>query len=139
MAGHETSSSTKTRGSIGRPKAEVVRDHYITIRVTAAEHFKALDKARRAGVSLTDFARDRVLRGIARKQKTVASAADEVWIDDATSLVQAVRQIWHELHKLAINLNQIAHHCNRHQMPPPAEYRDVLVLVLDLLKRLTRP
>lgn len=137
MAG--PSSSPKIRSSIGRPKAEVVRDHYITIRVTAAEHFKVLDKARRAGVSVTDFARDRVLRGIARKRKAISSAAEDVWIDDVMPLARAVREIWHELHKTAINLNQIAHHCNRHQVPPPAEYRDVLALLLDLLKRLTRP
>jgi hypothetical protein len=139
MAGPETSSSTKTRGSIGRPKAEVVRDHYITVRVTAAEHFKVLDKARRAGVSVTDFARDRVLRGIARKRKTIASAAEEVWLDDVMPLVRAVREVWHELHKLCINVNQIARHCNRHQVPPPAEYAEVLAMLLALLQRLTRP
>ena len=139
MAGPEKPSSTETRGSIGRPKAEVVRDHYITIRVTAAEHFKALDKARRSGVSLTDFARDRVLRGIARKPKTIASAAEDVWIDDAKPLVLAVREVWHELHKIAINLNQIARHCNRHQVPPSREYPDVLAQLLTLLQRLTRP
>ena len=139
MAVPETSSSTKVRGSIGRPKAEVVRDHYITVRVTAAEHFKVLDRARRAGISVTDFARDRVLRGIARRKKSVASAVEEIWIDDVMPLVAAVRQAWHELHKIAINLNQIAHHCNRNQVPPPREYQDALVLLLDLLKRLTRP
>jgi hypothetical protein len=116
-----------------------VRDHYITVRVTAADHFKVLDRARRSGVSLTDFARDRVLRGIARKKTSVTSAAEEVWIDDVMPLVQAVRQVWHELHKIAINLNQIAHHCNRHQMPPPAAYQDVLAQLLSLLQRLTRP
>jgi len=139
MAGPEPSSSRKSRGSIGRPKAEVVRDHYITVRVTAAEHFKVLDKARRSGVSVTDFARDRVLRGIVRKKNSVASAVDEVWIDDVMPLVQAVRQAWHELQGIAVNINQIARHCNRHQMPPPAEYKDVLAQLLSLLQRLTRP
>jgi hypothetical protein len=139
MAGPETSSSPRTRGSIGRPKAETVRDHYITIRVTAAEHFRALDKAHRSGVSLTDFARDRVLRGIVRKKRTVASAAEEVWVDDVTPLVQAAREIWHLLQGIAVNVNQIARHCNHHQVPPPPEYKDALALLLSLLQRLTRP
>jgi hypothetical protein len=139
MAGPETSSPPKTRGSIGRPKAETVRDHYITARVTAAEKFKFLDKARRSGVTPSDFARDRVLRGIVRKKRSVASAAEEVWVDDVTPLVQAAREIWHLLQGIAVNINQIARHCNRHQIPPPAEYRDVLAQLLSLLQRLTRP
>ena len=139
MTGPEPSSSPRTRGSIGRPKAEVVRDHYITVRVTAAEHFKVLDRARRSGVSVTDFARDRVLRGIVRKRKSTASAAEEIWIDDVMPLVQAVREIWHLLQGIAVNINQIARHCNRHQIPPPSEYRDVLAQLLPLLQRLTRP
>lgn len=125
--------------SIGRPKAEVVRDHYITVRVTAVEHFRALEKAEASGVSLTDYARDRILRGIARKKKRASSAIEEIWIDDVVPLIHALRAAWHELHKIGVNLNQIAHHCNRHQVPPPASLPDILAALLDLLRRLTRP
>ena len=40
----------KGRGSIGRPKAASVKDHWITFRVTAEEHFLLTDKAQRSGM-----------------------------------------------------------------------------------------
>lgn len=129
---------TSGRRTIGRPKTETVRDHYITVRVTAVEHFRVLEKSRRSGASITDYARDRILRGIARKKKRSSSAAEEIWIDDVTPLLQAARMLWHELHKATINLNQMAHHCNRHQVPPPPELFALLDELRALLDRLVR-
>lgn len=129
----------KPRRSIGRPKVETVRDHYITIRVTAIEHFQFLDKARRSGVTPSAYGRSRILRGIARRKKTTASAAEQIWLDDVTPLVEAILKAWHELHKIGVNLNQIAHHCNRHQQPPPAQFHLLVAELLTLLQRLTRP
>jgi hypothetical protein len=133
MAG--PSSSRRVRGSIGRPKAEVVRDHFITVRVTAAEHFQFLDKARRSGITPTEYGRARILRGIARRKK---QAGSDGWLEELAPLLETARALWHELRKIAVNLNQIAHHCNRHQVPPPAGYHDAVAALLDLLQRLTR-
>jgi hypothetical protein len=133
MAG--TSSSQKTRGSIGRPKAETVRDHFITVRVTAAEHFQFLDKARRSGVSATEYGRTRILRGIARKRK---QAGSDGWLEELSPLLETARLLWNELRMIGVNLNQLAHHCNRHQVPPPAGYHEAVAALLDLLQRLTR-
>jgi hypothetical protein len=131
----DTSSSKKSRGSIGRPKAEVVRDHYITVRVTAAEHFQVLDKARRSGVTPTEYGRTRILRGIARKKKR---ASGDGWLEERAPLLETARALWHELRKIGVNLNQIARHCHRHQVPPPAEYDTLVAHLLDLLQQLVR-
>lgn len=139
VGGSESATGRKARRSLGRPKAETVRDHYITVRVTAVEHLKVLRKAAASGISVTDYARDRILRGIARKKKASASLAEEIWIDEVTPLLKAAMQLWHELHKAAINLNQMAHHCNRHQVPPPAGLSELVEQLLGLLERLRRP
>lgn len=133
MAG--TSSSPKTRGSIGRPKAETVRDHFITVRVTAAEHFQFLDKARRSGVSATEYGRSRILRGIARRKNKTSG---DGWLEELEPLLATARKLWHELRHIGVNLNQLAHHCNRHQVPPPAEFHTLVAQLLDLLQRLVR-
>jgi hypothetical protein len=137
--GGERAAGKKSRRSLGRPKVETVRDHYITVRVTAIEHLKVLRKAAASCISVTDYARDRILRGIARKRKSSASLAEEIWIDEVTPLLKAAMQLWHELHKAAINLNQMAHHCNRHQVPPPAGHAELVQQLLALLERLRRP
>lgn len=129
----------KGRGANGRPKADTVRDHYITTRVTATEKLKFLDKARRSGLTPTDYARDRILRGIARRKKKAGNPAEEAWIDEVTPLVQAVREIWHEVHGMAVNLNQMARHCNRHQVPPGPGYVEAMAKLNHILDRLTRP
>lgn len=135
MAGPASSSSTKSRGSIGRPKAETVRDQFITVRVTAAERFQVLDKARRSGVDPTEYARSRILRGIARRKKSPSS---DGWLEELSPMLETARLLWNELRKIGVNLNQLAHHCNRHQVPPPAEYHEAVAALLDLLQRLTR-
>jgi predicted HicB family RNase H-like nuclease len=135
----ETAARKKPARSLGRPRIETVRDHYITVRVTAMEHLKVMRKASASGISVTDYARDRILRGIARKKKQSGSVAEEMWIDDVTPLVRGAVKLWHELHKATINLNQIAHHCNRHQEPPPASFPGLLADLRSLLDRLMRP
>jgi hypothetical protein len=42
----------------------------------------------------------------------------------------------HELRRHGINLNQIAHHCNRHQVPPPPEMTDLAKVLMALWERL---
>ena len=41
----------------GRPKAATVKDHWISFRVTAEEHFQLLNKAERSGMSAGEYAR----------------------------------------------------------------------------------
>jgi Bacterial mobilisation protein (MobC) len=112
----------------GRPKAARIRDHWISFRVTAEEHFQLIDKAQRSGMGPGDFARSRALRGIARSKKNAPTTAPI--FGDAT------RAVFHELRKQGVNLNQIAHHCNRNQVPPPSEMSELAKVIMALWERL---
>jgi Bacterial mobilisation protein (MobC) len=122
--------SAKVRPAKGRPKAARVKDHWISFRVTAEEHFQLIDKAQRSGMGPGDFARSRALRGIARSKKNAPTTAPI--FGDAT------RAVFHELRKQGVNLNQIAHHCNRHQLPPPSEVTELASVIMALWERLLR-
>ena len=118
----------KGRGSIGRPKAATVKDHWISFRVTAEEHFQLLDKAQRSGVAPGEYARSRSMRGIVRHRK---AGPDVVPVfGDAT------REVYHELRRQGVLLNQIAHHCNTHKIPPPAEVCELAGVITVLWQKL---
>ena len=98
--------------------------------MTAEEHFQLIDKAQRSGLGPGDFARSRALRGIARSKKNAPTT--EPIFGDAT------RAVFHELRKQGVNLNQIAHHCNRHEVPPPHEVSELAKVIMALWERLLR-
>jgi hypothetical protein len=97
--------------SLGRPRTNLVKDRWISFRVTAEEYFALIDKAERSGMSPGEYARSRSLRGIARTKKAAASPT-ELFGQHTTAIL-------HELRRQGVNLNQITHHCHRHQLPPP--------------------
>jgi hypothetical protein len=114
----------------GRPKIDAVKDHWISFRVTSAEHFLLIDKANRSGMSAGEYARSRVMRGIARKKKqpkTIEAFGDQFG-DQARALLI-------ELRRQGTNLNQIAHHCHRHQFPPPPELTHVIASLQELWRK----
>jgi hypothetical protein len=110
----------------GRPKAARIRDHWISFRVTAEEHFQLIDKAQRSSMGPGDYARSRTMRGIARSKKSAPT------IDDVFG--EQTRDLYHELRKQGVLLNQIAKHCNTHQVPPPLEF----LALADTLETLWR-
>lgn len=113
----------KTQSIIGRPKkAEAARTHVVAFRLTPAEAFRLADKANRSGLTPADYARLKAMTGIARAKKKVPGT--EPIFGEAT------RAIFHEVRRQGVNLNQLAHHCNRHQVPPPPE---VVALAQELL------
>ena len=114
--------SATARGSTGQPKTASIKDHWISFRVTAEELFQLLDKAQRSGMAPGEFARSRSMRGIARAKKSASIMPD--LFGDAT------REVYHELRKQGILLNQIAKHCNTYQVPPPPEMK-VLAATID--------
>ena len=121
----------KVRPANGRPKAARVKDHWISFRVTAEEHFQLIDKAHRSGMVPGEYARSRALRGIARSKKSAPATAPI--FGDGT------RAVFHELRKQGVNLNQIAHHCNRNQVPPPSEVSELAKVIMALWEKLLRP
>lgn len=102
----------KPRGSIGRPKSENPRVHYVTFRVTALELLQLMRKASRCGMTHGEYARSRALRGIARSKRETTT--DPIF-------GEMTRDIFHEARRQGVLLNQIAHHCNTHKVPPPRE------------------
>ena len=119
--------SAKARGSTGRPKAARIKDHWISFRVTAEEHFQLSDKAQRSGMVPGEYARSRSMRGIVRAKR----GSDVVPVfGDGT------REVYHELRRQGVLLNQIAHHCNIHKIPPPDEVRELAVVITALWQRL---
>ena len=118
----------KAEPTKGRPKATCVKNHWISFRVTAEEHFQLIDKAQRSGMGPGDYARSRALRGIARSKKSAPATAPV--FGDAT------RAVFHELRRQGVNLNQIAHLCNRNQVPPPPELNELAKVIMSLWERL---
>lgn len=123
--------SPRSQGN-GRPKALEVKDHWISFRVTAAEYVLLLEKSARSGMSAGEYARSRAMRGIARAKKRTSD-------DEASEIAHLFRQTWNELRRIGVNINQIAHHCNTHQVPPPLELGPVLTELKSLMQRLMRP
>lgn len=109
---------------MARPKASnTVRDKHVSFRLSAEEHFKLIDKAHRSGMSVGDFVRARSLQARKRKAREV----------DLPSGVPGELNLAQQLRKIGVNVNQIAHHCNRFQVPPPAELAPLLSEIRSLL------
>ncbi|MFM9829513.1 MAG: plasmid mobilization protein [Sphingomonas sp.] len=128
---NETTIPAKARGSIGRPQAATVKTHWISFRVTAEEHFQLLDKAKRSGLSPGEFARSRALRGVVRATKGPPVTQ--------TVFGEATREVYHELRRQGVLLNQIAHHCNTHKIPPPPEMSALAATIMALWQKLLTP
>ena len=126
----QSNNLAKVRPAKGRPKAARVKDHWISFRVTAEEHFQLIDKAQRSGMGPGDYARSRALRGIARSKKSAPSTTPVFG--------EATRDVFHELRRQGVNLNQIAHLCNRHQLPPPPQLGELATVITALWERLLK-
>ncbi|RTL70319.1 MAG: MobC family plasmid mobilization relaxosome protein [Hyphomicrobiales bacterium] len=119
-----------TKPSLGRPRQSSVKDHWISFRVTAEEYFLLLDKANRSSMSPGEYARSRAMRGVARKKK--APPAPEELFGTST------RALLGELRKQGVNLNQIAHLCHRHQLPPPVGLAELITELQALWRKVIR-
>ena len=126
----QSNNLAKVRPAKGRPKAARVKDHWISFRVTAEEYFQLIDKAHRSGMGPGDYARSRALRGIARSKKSAPSTTPVFG--------EATRDVFHELRRQGVNLNQIAHLCNRHQLPPPPQLGELATVITALWERLLK-
>ena len=123
-----TGDARKNKASIGRPKTARVKDHWISFRVTSEEHYHLLGKAKRSGMGPGEYVRSRALRGLARAKKHD---------DSATQIFgETTRDIYHEARRQGVLLNQIAHHCNTHKIPPPPEVTHLAETIMALWQKL---
>ena len=115
------------RGSIGRPKAEKPRSQWVSFRVTAEEHFQILDKAQRSAVSAGHFA--------VRAFFAASRGAEKSGPALPLPFGEMTQTIYQELRRQGVNLNQIAHHCNRHQVLPPPEVSQLAATIIELWQK----
>ena len=109
----------------GRPKKPDARYAGVRFRVTHAELATLQARAATAGVSLADYARAAALKGRRTPAREQGGAVvPELKMDPKTYL---------QLSGVARNLNQLARHCNTHNVPPPAEMVEALREIRALL------
>lgn len=90
---------------MGRPVGTNVRDQILTLRLTMDELVAVHEAARRSGQSLSDFIRERILK--ARKPPKPR----------VTLLAGLDPELWVQVRKVGVNLNQIAHRLNSAEHP----------------------
>ncbi len=112
-----------------RKQTTSLRDKHVSFRLSGEEHFKLVDKAHRSGMSVGDFLRSRALH--ARKRKAQLS--------EMTSAPLGELSLAQQLRKIGVNVNQIAHHCHRYQVPPPAELAPLLRDIRAMLNAAWKP
>lgn len=111
---------------MARPAKPDARTAHVTFRVTREEKFRLLDKANRSGMNPGDYCRARVLAARARRQRELASDSLPARIDI---------ELFHELRRIGVNINQIARHCHTHQVPAPKELNGALKELRAVLAR----
>jgi len=110
---------------MARPKQAVVRDHKVTLRLTAEELIALQERAAKAHQTITDYGRASMLTKRGRpKRKPAAKTKASVLVEP---------ELFHELRRLGVNLNQLARHCNTHQVPPPAGFDRLVKHILAVL------
>lgn len=100
----------------------------MTFRVTAEELYRLTEKAVKDGVSVSEFARGQVLSARAKRHRQKGREVETV-----TAVLDVA--VFTELRRHGVNLNQIARHCNTHQVPPPPSLEPLLIAIRDLLLR----
>lgn len=110
---------------MARPKQAVTRDQKVTLRLTAEELVALHERAAKSRQTITDYGRAQMLTKRGRpKKKKAAKMMPGIFVD---------AELFHELRKIGVNLNQIARHCNTHQVPPPAGFDHLVKNLLGVL------
>jgi hypothetical protein len=115
---------------MARPRQASIRDQKMTLRLTAKEIVAVRQRAAKSHQTPTDFARAQMLTK--KRGRKPASTGKQV----ALAVIEP--EVFHELRRIGVNLNQIARHCNTYQVPPPAGV-DRLVRDIAVLLNQSRP
>ena len=113
---------------MARPRQAQLRDQKVTFRVSAEELVSLRERAAKSRQTITDFGRAQMLTKRRGRKPKVAINAPLTIIDP---------DVFHELRRIGVNLNQIARHCNRHQVPPPAGFDTLVRHLIGVLNHAT--
>ncbi len=94
----------------------------MNFRLTLEEALALRERAARAGKSLSDYARDATLAARAIKSSPIPPFAMEP-------------SSFHQIRRLGVNLNQIAHRLNALDLPPPPELAPLLRQIRAALQK----
>jgi hypothetical protein len=110
---------------MARHSAEL-RDCRLIFRCTDREHQRLTTAAKEAGVSFSDFARDRLLAGRPdlRARPNIRLNADG-----------GARELAFQIRRIGVNLHQLVKHMNIHKSAPPADLPQLLEKIRHLVDR----
>jgi hypothetical protein len=100
------------------------RDNRLIFRCTGREHQRLTRAARKAGLSFSDFARDRLL---AERPDLRTRPRLRIDHDGAT------RELAFQIRKIGVNLHQVVKHMNIHKLAPPADLPQLLEKIRHLV------
>lgn len=124
---------------MGRSISPDPRAHRMTLRFTAAELLATKEAAATAGLTPSDWVRNRAMdRKAAAKVAAAGSAAGRKRSAGQGGQRRAPQllldpAIYHELRHQGVNLNQIAHRLNKQDMPCPPEIHQILGAIRKLI------
>lgn len=120
---------------MGRSISDNPKAHRLTLRFTAAELVALRQAAAASGLSPSDWVRSRAIpRGA---QGAIRKAEPSRTKGRAFPMVDT--QVFIELRRQGVNLNQIAHRLNSSDLAHPADLSAVIAEIRAILARLAKP
>lgn len=114
--------------------------HFVSFRVTPEELFLLTAAAAAVGQRPSSFARDLALAALDDGAlRHGAGPGAHARLPNVRKIVQVPAgnmELYAELRRQGVNLNQIAHHCHRMQVAPPATLDAVLDELGEVMRRL---
>lgn len=107
---------------MARPRQGEVKDQRVNFRLTLEEAITLRERAARAGKSMSDYARDAALGPPIRRPALARPFAMEP-------------ASFHQIRRLGVNLNQIAHRLNALDLPPPPELAPLIAEIQATLRK----
>jgi len=112
---------------MARPRQAKVRDQRVSFRLTLAELLTLRERAARAGQSVSDYARAAALGAAPRSRP---NGRPPLAFEPAS---------FHQIHRLGVNLNQIARRLNAQDLPAPPELPPLLADIQAALRKALPP
>lgn len=100
------------------------KTRHVRVRFSEREHLKLIERAQKQRLTVSELVRRTAL------SKREPKRAHDVVLDAGAF------EIFQELRRQGVNLNQVAHHCNRHRVPPGPTFERLLQTIQAELDKL---